>query len=51
MFASTTAFCVWALSVPGAPLAQQAAKASAGIGALIRSTLLNLGEPFFEIQE
>lgn len=49
IFASTIAFCVWALAVPNNPfIATKSAGVLAGIGAALISTLLSLIAPIVE---
>jgi hypothetical protein len=52
--ASTLAFAVWALAVPGNPIISSSNSAQGGIAAfaaLVVSMFLNIFEPFFERQE
>jgi hypothetical protein len=46
MFAATLGFLVWALSVP--PMLSDLQRPLAGLGALLISTLLTLGDPIFD---
>lgn len=53
MIASTIAFAVWAMAVPGNPIIETnnaAGGAVAGLAAMAASTVLNLLAPFFEKQ-
>lgn len=53
MIASTIAFAVWAMAVPGNPIIEAnnaAGGVVAGLAALLVSTVLNLIAPFFERQ-